>query len=331
MASTTTDNDMKHQMSEPGLRVSKLPKDIQAEVGRLNLDKDADGKINSGELRDMIVELLSTKKDMKSLRKVTIVLAIYGIFLTFAIFGVSIAAARLAKDTTIDAETGNLMVKGSKDGQLIHTSPVSYDHQDLSIVALNNKELSGLTKINLRDGDVEFAVKGFARSLINETVVIFVEGGSLIFDINGLKDVTGDELKRISSSSSVDEDMTSVDLDGRKLFFWREDVTINRASTSSTAWTSTSPRPCTATSMARVCVEERAEARAAGPITPPCTGYTVGRNGNLGRCGYNYKSSCPFNLPYCIITSGRCDSDAKSQNAQESTEFNYCLPAGKAF
>ena len=230
---STTDNDMKHQMSEPGLRVSKLPADIQAEVGRLNLDKDADGKINSGELRDMIVEckslfvtifvstttvsnvtqewstltysppfsslfffflffscwsyilyiVLSTKKDIKSLRKVTIVLAIYGIFLTFAIFGVSIAAAQLAKDTTIDAETGNLMVKGSKDGQLIHTSPVSYDHQDLNIVALNNKELSGVTKIKLRDGDVEFAVKGFARSLINETVVIFVEGGSKIWDL----------------------------------------------------------------------------------------------------------------------------------------------------
>ena len=57
MASTT--DNMKHQMSEPGLRVSKLPVDVRAEVGRLNLDKDEDGKINSAELLDLIVECKS--------------------------------------------------------------------------------------------------------------------------------------------------------------------------------------------------------------------------------------------------------------------------------
>ena len=350
---------MKHKMSEPGLRVSKLPEDIQAEVGRLNLDKDADGKINSAELRDMIVDckslflflynirihnnsiylshmsdphshthsltylpfllcsflflliihiiVLSTKKNIKSLRKVTIVLAIYGIFLTFTIFGVSIAAARLAKDTTVDAATGNLQVKGSKYGQLIHTSPVSYDHQDFNIAALNNNELSGVTKIKLRDGDVEFAVKGFARSLINETVVIFVEGGSFVFDMIGLKNVTGDEITRLFSS--FDEDMTSGDLDGRKLFFYREPGTIAWASTSSTCC----GNPC-----------RRAESTAAGPS--PCTNYNVGRKGDVGRCGPSSRSSCPYDMPYCVIESGVCGSTIKHQNAQLSIEYNNCIP-----
>merc|ERR1712194_801486 len=174
-----------------GLRVSQLPEDIRAEVGRLNLDKDADGKIGSDELRDLIVDLLSAKKDNKSLRKVTIALAIYGIFLTLATFCVSIAAARLAKDTTVDAATGNLQVKGSKDGQVVHTSPVSYDLQDLNIVALNNKELGGLTTIQMSEGDVNFAVKGFARSVLNQTVMIFVEDGTILYDATGLVSATG--------------------------------------------------------------------------------------------------------------------------------------------
>jgi len=191
MSSSTTTPDKNKRMSEPGLRVSRLPQNIQEEVGRLNLDQDADGKIGSDELRDLIVDLLSTKKDNKSLKKVTIVLAIYGLFLTLATFCVSIAAARLAKDTTVDAATGNLQVKGAKDGQVVHTSPVSYDLQGLNLVALNNKELGSLTTLQLSEGDVNFAVTGFARSVLNQRVLIFVEDGTLLYDATGLVSATG--------------------------------------------------------------------------------------------------------------------------------------------
>jgi len=46
----------------------------------------------------------------------------------------------------------------------------------------------------------------------NETIVL-LEGGSLIFSINGLKNVTGDELTRMFSSVAEDEKI--IDLDGR--------------------------------------------------------------------------------------------------------------------
>merc|ERR1712161_93231 len=131
------------------------------------------------------------KKDNKSLKKVTIVLAIYGLFLTLATFCVSIAAARLAKDTTVDAATGNLQVKGAKDGQVVHTSPVSYDLQGFNLVALDNQQLGSLTTLQLSEGDVEFVVRGFARSVLNQTVLIFVEDGTILYDATGLVSGTG--------------------------------------------------------------------------------------------------------------------------------------------
>ena len=135
----------------------------------------------------------------------TIGLAIYGLFLTVAIFGVSIAAARLAKDTTVDAETGNFHVKGSGT-QLIRTSPVSYDLQDLKIAALKNEQLSALTDIVLNGGDVEIAVKGFARSLLNKTVVVFVEGGSVLCDETGLVSATGTADTALALAGAYAED-----------------------------------------------------------------------------------------------------------------------------
>ena len=57
MASST--DNMKHQMSEPGLRVSKLPEDLKENIGQLNLDKDEDGKIGSADLWELIVDCKS--------------------------------------------------------------------------------------------------------------------------------------------------------------------------------------------------------------------------------------------------------------------------------
>merc|ERR1712238_398551 len=113
---------------------------------------------------------------------------------TLGTFGVSMAAARLAKDTTVDAATGNLQVKGSsKDGppQVVHTSPVSYDFQGLNIVAMDNHQLGSLTTLQLSEGDVEFVVRGFARSVLNQTVLIFVEDGTILYDATGLVSATG--------------------------------------------------------------------------------------------------------------------------------------------
>merc|ERR1712238_174517 len=113
---------------------------------------------------------------------------------TLGTFGVSMAAARLAKDTTVDAATGNLQVKGSsKDGppQVVHTSPVSYDFQGLNLVALDNQQLGSLTTLQLSEGDVEFVVRGFARSVLNQTVLIFVEDGTILYDATGLVSATG--------------------------------------------------------------------------------------------------------------------------------------------
>ena len=103
-------------------------------------------------------------------------------------------------------------VKGS-DTQLIRTSPVSYDLQDLKIATLKNEQLSALTDIVLSGGDVEFAVKGFVRSLINKTVVVFVEGGSVLCDETGLVSATGtaDTALALAGAYADDDDAAAVD------------------------------------------------------------------------------------------------------------------------
>jgi len=286
--SSTTD-DTKRQMSEPGLRVSKLPEDIRAEVGRLNLDKDEDGKINLGELRDLIVDLLSTKKDIKSLRKVTIVLAIYGIFLTFAIFGVSIAAARLAKDTTVDAETGNLQVKGSKDGQLIHTSPVSYYLDTLDVVGMENDDLSAVSDIILGDGAVELSIKGYSRSLVKNQVTFLVDGGTVLYGTDGYVSATGTaETLLAFAAYSDDDNATSSDEGVRRL---QGENPYNKCGSDSDC---VFPKLCDG-----FCKEKKSSLKAGSPPLGLKCGFDsdchTTKKCTSGHCGVLYKGENPYN------------------------------------
>ena len=76
--------------------------------------------------------VIATKGDNKSLCKWLIYMGIFSILLTCIIFGVSIAAAQLSKETKVDRVTGVMSTKGTD--QAIHTSPLSYYLETLDVV-----------------------------------------------------------------------------------------------------------------------------------------------------------------------------------------------------
>jgi len=126
--------------------------------------------------------------------------------------GTSVVVARLTRQLIVDPVTGMATIPGSDD-VVMKTSEARYKEEDLNFHSVPLDFLSAVKKVQSNDGHISFDVKGFAR-MSNETILL-VEGGALMFDVNGFKNITGDELTLLFSS--FDEDMKSINLDGRKL------------------------------------------------------------------------------------------------------------------
>merc|ERR1712161_65435 len=128
---------------------------------------------------------------MGGLKKIVYVLCGFSVVLVAALFGASIAAARLAKDTSIDPVTGIMYAKDSNT--MMKTEQAKF-HRAMNFALLSNKELDHLMEISMTKGDVKFEVKGYARtgdSAVDE-VMFLVDGGTITFDPKGITDTTGD-------------------------------------------------------------------------------------------------------------------------------------------
>merc|ERR1712176_402158 len=77
------------------------------------------------------------------------------------------------------------------DNEVMKTSQALFFYPADSIHNETLDRLADLETMTLNDGTVSFNIKGFARK--NEETILLVEGGTLIFDINGLINVTGEE------------------------------------------------------------------------------------------------------------------------------------------
>jgi len=194
------------------IRIADLPEDVQAVIKKLKLDKDGDGMLDADELGVAFKDYRGTKKDNKNLRYSVVGLVLISILLVCSVFGASITATRLSKDTSVDPVSGIMYTKGSNSP--IQTAPAVFKAKDINLHTVSIDYVSAMKTVEFNDGNVSFDVKGYAR-IINETILL-VEGGSLIFDISGLKNFTGDVPTRLFLS--IDEDSNSVDLDGRKLY-----------------------------------------------------------------------------------------------------------------
>jgi len=202
--STTPTEDKR---SKQEIRVSMLPAELRGPVEDMKLDLDGDGAISIKELEVIIERLIATKDDNKSLRKQLIYMGIFSILLTCIIFGVSIAAARLSKETTVDPVTGIMSTKGTD--QSIHTSPVSYYLDTLDVVGMKNDDLSALTDLILSEGAVELSVKGYSRSLVKNQVTFLVEGGTVLYGADGYVSATGTAATLLAFAADSDDNATS--------------------------------------------------------------------------------------------------------------------------
>lgn len=177
--------------SERGIRVSRMATDVQGAVEKLNLDVDGDGSIDGTELEILIrrLSLLDSQKDNSLLRNLVAILVLFLLLMTGCVFGASITAARLSKDTSVDPLSGIMYAKGSDSP--IQTEPVAIRKNGVTVNQMTTNELDVLNEIILDNGSIKFHVKGYAKSLEKNQVALIVEGGSLIYGEEGLVAATG--------------------------------------------------------------------------------------------------------------------------------------------
>lgn len=191
-SSRTIDTGMNKNQKLSGIDVNALPSNLRTAVDELNLDRDGDGRLDTQEIIMAVEHLAAKTKANTSLKKIVWLLCGFSVFLVAALFGASIAAARLAKDTEVDPLSGIAYAKGSAHS-IMKTEEAKFVH-DIRVAKLSNKELDGLKGIIMTSGDVKFQVKGYARSgtINGNQVMILVEGGTITYDTEGIMDASGD-------------------------------------------------------------------------------------------------------------------------------------------
>jgi len=179
--------DMAGNSHRSTLRVTSLPEEIR-ETAR-KLDYNDTGELGSVEIRQAFGDLHNTKKKNKNLKYMIIFFVLITILLTGAVFGASITAARLAKDTEVDRNNGFAYLKGTHN--VMKTSEaLEWNQEDIG--QLSNEKLTNIEDLVFSNGDISFKVKGHARDIPGETVQILVEGGTILYDKDGIIDATGD-------------------------------------------------------------------------------------------------------------------------------------------
>ncbi|OEU18068.1 hypothetical protein FRACYDRAFT_238501 [Fragilariopsis cylindrus CCMP1102] len=191
-----------HTPAKPRMRIdiSKLPRELRECIDEFNLDVNRDGELDSGEIILAVDKLASKSKDNNGLKKIIYGLCglcLFAVLSAGCIFGATIAAARLAKDTEVDSASGIMYAKGSH--KTMKTEDVMiYSSATNTIIDMSNDELNVLKVILLTDGNVKFQIKGYARSMNTDNddddqrVKLLVEGGTITYDNAGIVSATGD-------------------------------------------------------------------------------------------------------------------------------------------
>jgi hypothetical protein len=188
---TSKEEGKRFRVSQLNLQNTSIANELGTSTGDLDVEK-AVGK------------LIETRKNNKLLTKAVIGLVIYSFVLTAAIFGVSIAAAEIAKDTKIDPSTGFVYAKdGGEDSPIMKTAAAVESYVPESIHGMSTEDLAKLLSVTSEYGALMFQVKGFSTS--EEKTMLMVEGGVLTFDITGLINITGDHPNLIAKPFGVVE------------------------------------------------------------------------------------------------------------------------------
>jgi len=197
-----------YRQSSTGVFITDLPlnlRNIVDEIG-LELDLDGDGRMDTNEIKIVVGHLVIKTKAHAVLKKIVGLLCAFAVFLTATLFATSISAARLAMDTTVDAETG-IMYSHTGGGGAAHSSVMKVEgaefRRNIGIADMTNAQLDILKAILPGTSDVKFQVKGYARGSVddenNNEVKLLVEGGTITYDSQGIiKEASGNAEKLLT-------------------------------------------------------------------------------------------------------------------------------------
>merc|ERR1712194_978658 len=197
-----------YRQSSTGIFITDLPsnlRNIVDEIG-LELDLDGDGRMDTNEIKIVVGHLVIKTKAHAVLKKIVGLLCAFAVFLTATLFATSISAARLAMDTTVDAETG-IMYSHTGGGGAAHSSVMKVDgaefRRNIGIADMTNAQLNILNAILPGTSDVKFQVNGYARGSVDgentNEVKLLVEGGTITYDSQGIiKEASGNAEKLLT-------------------------------------------------------------------------------------------------------------------------------------
>jgi len=161
-----------------GILLTDLPTNLRHivdEIG-LELDLDGDGRMDTNEIKIVVGHLVAKTQAHAVLKKMVVLLGAFAVFLAATLFATSIAAARLAMDTSVDADTGIMYANtntggggGNSNGAVATQSSVmkvttAEFRRKMGIADMTNAQLDLLTAILPGTSGVKFQVKGYARS-----------------------------------------------------------------------------------------------------------------------------------------------------------------------
>jgi len=182
------------------IRISDLSHNLRKSVKELKLDGDGDGQLDTNDILWTLKQLTTQTKTHSNLKQLITGLCTFLIILIVCVAALSITAARLVKDTAIDPLSGIMYVNvggshssssSSSSGTIMKTGAVEIYSNSTILAKMTNEELDILKAILPGNGDVKFQVKGYARNDSNDEVKVLVEGGTITYDSEGIRDATG--------------------------------------------------------------------------------------------------------------------------------------------
>uniref|UniRef100_A0A7S4QVI0 EF-hand domain-containing protein n=1 Tax=Ditylum brightwellii TaxID=49249 RepID=A0A7S4QVI0_9STRA len=190
--------------SDNEVRLSQLPQTMRKSALALakEIDSNGDGAISVQEFAAAIELWKKDKASNRILTRTILVLGLVLLLLVGAIFGVSIAAAQLAKDTETSS-TGVLQDKRTKS-VVQTTGAMELFYDGSSIATLPIRQLANIRQLILMGGELQFDVKGYARSPGNDRVTMIVEGGTITYDAEGIANATGDAKSLLDMATGGD-------------------------------------------------------------------------------------------------------------------------------
>jgi len=209
--------DEENRKTSNGFRTSQLPHMFRASARELvkELDTDGDGWIDNDEFVAAVEALKTSRSRNTKLYKIIILLSCVTFLLVGAMFAVSIAAANLAKDTTIST---NGYLQDKRTLSTLKTKEATIWSSETEIVDMTPQQLSHLKTFALLDGGIKFDVTGYARTPNDDKIILLVNGGTITWDNEGITDATGDARYLLDVAFGV-EDIQDISTDGRNLSF----------------------------------------------------------------------------------------------------------------